>query len=68
MKDQTLKEVIKLMVLDVMKNENVKFSDITYNGGGFSRVLLIGNKVIKLGDRVTKKFSKQSIYNCSIAS
>ena len=56
MKDTTLKEVIKLMILDVMKNENVKFSDITYNGGGFSRVLLIGNKVIKLGDRVTKSF------------
>lgn len=56
MKDPTLKEVIKLMVLDVMKNENVKFSDITYNGGGFSRVLLIGNKVIKLGDRASKSF------------
>ena len=40
-----------------MKNENVKFSDITYNGGGFSRILLIGDKVIKLGDRVTKSFS-----------
>ena len=34
----------------------MKFSDITYNGDGFSRVLLIGNKVIKLGDRVTKSF------------
>ena len=56
MKDPILKEIIKLIVLDVMKNENVKFSDITYNGGGFSRVLLIGNKVIKLGDRVTRKF------------
>ena len=44
------------MILDVMKNENVKFSDITYNGGGFSRILLIGDKVIKLGDRVTKNF------------
>jgi hypothetical protein len=55
-KDPTLKEIIKLMVLDVMKNENVKFSEITYNGGGFSRVLLIGNKVIKLGNRVTKNF------------
>ena len=55
-KDPNLKEMIRLIVLDVMKNENVKFSDITYNGGGFSRVLLIGNKVIKLGDRITKKF------------
>lgn len=55
-KDQTLKEIIRLIILDVMKNENVKFSDITYNGGGFSRILLIGDKVIKLGDRVTKSF------------
>ena len=55
-KDPSLKEIIKLMILDVMKNENVKFSDITYNGGGFSRILLIGDKVIKLGDRVTKTF------------
>ena len=56
MKDPTLKEIIKLMVLDVMRNENAKFSDITYNGGGFSRVLLIGDKIIKLGDRITKRF------------
>lgn len=54
--DSTLREIIKLMILDIMKNENIKFSDITYNGGGFSRVLLIGDKVIKLGDRFTKSF------------
>ena len=39
-----------------MKNEKVKLSDITYNSGGFSRVLLIGDKVIKLGNRITKSF------------
>lgn len=55
-KDPTLKEVIKLIILDVKKKENVKFSDITYNGGGFSRILLIGDKVIKLGNRITKSF------------
>ena len=55
-KDPTLREVIKLIVLDVMKNENVKFSEITYNGGGFSRILLVGDKVIKLGNRATKEF------------
>ena len=54
--DTTLKEVVKLIILDVLKNENVKFSDITYTGGGLSRVLLIGNKVIKIGDRATKSF------------
>lgn len=56
LKDPTLKEIIKFMILDIMKNENIKFSDITYKSGNFSRVLLIGNKVIKLGDRITKKF------------
>ena len=54
--DTTLKEVVKLIILDVLKNENVKFSDITYDGGGLSSVLLIGNKVIKIGDRATKSF------------
>ena len=56
MTNPALKEIVKLMVLDVMKNEKVKFSDITYNDGGFSRVILIGNKVIKIGNRITKKF------------
>lgn len=56
-KDLTLKEIIRLIILDVMKNENVKFSDITFDSGGFSNVLLVGNKVIKLGSRLTKKFS-----------
>ena len=55
-KDPTLKKIIELMILDVMRNENVKFSDITYKGGGFSRILLIGDKVIKLGSRATKSF------------
>ena len=55
-KDKTLREVIKLIILDVMKNENAKFSDITYNGGVFSHILLIGDKVIKLGNRFTKTF------------
>lgn len=55
-KEPAMMEIIKLIILDVMKNENVGFSDITYNGGGFSRILLIGDKVIKLGDRFTKKF------------
>lgn len=54
--DTTLKEVVKLIILDVLKNENVKLSDITYNCGGLSSVLLIGNKVIKIGDRATKSF------------
>lgn len=54
--DSTLKEFIILLILEVMKNENVKFSEISYNVGGFSLVLLIDDKVIKLGNRVTKSF------------
>ncbi len=55
-KDGTIKEVISLIIKDVLKNENVKLSDIKYNGGGFSRILLVGDKVIKLGSRATKTF------------
>ena len=54
--DSTLKEILRLLILDVVKNEEAKFSEITYNGGGFSRILIIGDKVIKLGDRATKTF------------
>lgn len=54
--DPTLKEIVRLMVHEVMQNENVKFSEIVYSSGGFSRVLLIGDKVIKLGSRGTKSF------------
>jgi len=54
--DPTIKEVISLIIKDVIKNEQVKLSDITYNGGGYSRILLIGDKVVKLGDRATKTF------------
>ena len=53
-KDNTIKEVIKLTIKDIMKNEQVNFSDITYKEGGFSKVFLIGDKVLKLGDRATK--------------
>ena len=54
--DPTIQDVIKLIIKDVVKNENTKYSEITYNSGGFSRVLLIGNKVIKIGDRINKSF------------
>ena len=52
----TIKDIIRLIILDVVKNENVKLSDITFNSGAFSKILLIGDKVIKFGDRKTKKF------------
>ena len=54
--DPTLREMIRLLVIEIMENENAKFSDITYSGGGFSRVILIGDKVIKTGNkRATKE-------------
>jgi hypothetical protein len=55
-RDNNIKEVIKLILFDVMKNEQVKLSDIEYRSGGLSRVLIIGDKVIKIGNRVTKRF------------
>ncbi len=54
--NSSIKEVLRLIILDVMKNEKVNFSDITFSGGGFSRVIFIGDKVIKVGERVTKTF------------
>jgi hypothetical protein len=54
--DQTIKDVLKLLIIEIIKNENAKYSDIEYNGGGFSRILLIGDKVIKIGNRKTKSF------------
>lgn len=54
--EPTIKELIRLIVLEVAKNEAVNLSDINYNGGGFSRVLLIGEKVVKIGSRFTKTF------------
>ena len=54
--DQTIKDVLKLLIIEIIKNENAKYSDIEYNGGGFSRILSIGDKVIKIGNRKTKSF------------
>lgn len=50
-----IKEIVKLIILDVLKNENIKLSNITFDKGSFSQVLLIGDKVIKLGNRATKE-------------
>ena len=45
-----LSETIKLIISDVARNENVKLSEITYsNGGSYSTVLFIGDKVVKVG-------------------
>lgn len=55
---QTIVEVIYLIVKDICKNEQINISDIKYIGrGGFSAVLIIGDKVVKIGQtRLTKTF------------
>ena len=55
--DDTVKEIVKLIIEDVIKNENAKLSDIQFTGGQFSSVIIIGNKVVKVGEsRQTKRF------------
>lgn len=55
--EPVLRDFIKKLLQEVMKNENVNFSDITFASGLFSMVLIVGNKVIKIGEkRFTKSF------------
>ena len=54
--DPTIQGIIRLAIIDVVNNEGEKLSDITFNRGGYSRVLIIGEKVIKVGNRRTKRF------------
>ena len=57
-KDDTIREVIKLIILDVAKNEKANLSDIELKSGGFSTVIIIKDKVIKIGElRSTKVFA-----------
>ena len=54
----TIKEIVKMVIKDVIDNEKIKYSDITSNkAGAFSSIIMIGDKVIKIGlDRATKNF------------
>ena len=54
--DPTIKSVIKLVIRDVISNEGVKLSSVTYSEGGYSRALFIGDKVLKIGKRATTYF------------
>ena len=54
--DSSTKDVIILLINEILNEEKVCFSDIEFDGGGFSKVLFIGDKVLKLGDRYTKSF------------
>lgn len=49
--NDTLKDVIRLVIDDVMKNEDAKFSDIMFGSGAFSAVLKIKDKVVKIGTK-----------------
>jgi hypothetical protein len=51
-----LKNILILIIKDNMKNENVKVSDIVEVGtGAYSSSLQVGDKIIKIGKRKTKK-------------
>lgn len=55
--DDTIKDVIRLIIEDIMRNEKVKYSDIYFSSGQFSTVIFVGNKVVKIGNnRQTQKF------------
>ena len=47
--NDNIREVIRLIIEDVMKNEEANFSDISFKSGAFSSVLKIKNKVVKIG-------------------
>jgi len=50
--DQNLRTFIYHLVKDVVDNEKVKYSDIKNNAsGGYSSILFVGNKVIKIGKK-----------------
>lgn len=56
--DETLKDVLKLIIFDIFKNEKARPSDVkVINQGAFSTTVIIKNKVLKVGsNRGTVKF------------
>lgn len=46
-------ELITNLIIDILKNENKRVSDIRYEHGTFSNIYFIGDKVFKLGRRET---------------
>lgn len=55
---KTLVDTLKLAIKEICQNEGVTYGDLEYLGaGGYSYVIGVGNKVIKIGkDRETKTF------------
>ena len=57
LKKEKIYDTVRLLVEEVAKEENVKLHDIKHlSTGGYSNVLKIGNKILKLG-RKRKNFS-----------
>lgn len=55
---KTLSDTLKLAIKEICQNEGVTYGDLEYLGaGGYSYVIGVGNKVIKIGkERETKTF------------
>ncbi len=53
-----IKEIMELIVLDIINNENAKLSDISWRfGGSYSDLLIIKDKIVKYGsERSTRRF------------
>ena len=58
-KNTNLKEVINLVIDDIVKNEGCNYSDIDFFGAGsYSSIIFIKDKVLKIGEkRFTEKFA-----------
>ena len=51
LKEEKIYDFFKILIDELLKNENKKYSDIEYiNEGGYSKVYGIGSKVFKIGE------------------
>lgn len=55
-------DLITNLIIDILKNEDKKVSDIKYDHGSFSTVYFIGDKVFKLGKRETFRIKNNKRY------
>lgn len=55
-------EYLTHLILDILKNENKKVSDIQYEYGTFSNIYFIGDKVLKIGSRETYRIKNNKRY------
>ena len=64
LKEEKLYNFFKILIEELLENENKKYSDIELIGeGGFSKVFGIGGKVLKVGDkRQTYKIKNNKLF------